>query len=193
MRFPCRGVLALPALIAASLLFAACAEEEAPVPAAATKAADEAPGRGVPMFRGSPARSGVSPGPAVQRSPELLWRFKTGAEVSSSPAVIDGVVYIGSNDGNVYALDAATGKERWRFQTGGWVLSSPAVVGGVVYIGSYDSYVYALDAATGKERWRFRTGNSIVSSPAVVSGLEAISKNLRSPYTGAHEEDRANG
>jgi ABC-type branched-subunit amino acid transport system substrate-binding protein len=68
--------------------------------------------------------------------------------------VVDRVVYVGSCDNYVYALDAATGKERWRFQTGDSVFSSPAVVDGVLYIGSNDSYVYALDAG----------------SPAVVAG-----------------------
>ena len=99
------------------------------------------------MFRGDPAHTGVNPGPAVRRSPELLWRFKTGEEVTfSSPAVVDGVVYIGSYDHYLYALDATTGKQRWRFQTGGYVLSPPAVVDGVVYIGSSGgySYVYAI-------------------------------------------------
>ena len=64
----------------------------------------------------------------------------------SSPAVVDGVVYVGSNDDYVYALDARSGELRWRYETGGDVDSSPAVVDGVVYVGSEDDYVYALDA-----------------------------------------------
>jgi outer membrane protein assembly factor BamB len=130
-------------------------------------------GRSVPTFRGNPARTGVNPGPGVERSPKQFWRFETGGNVLSSPAVVERVVYIGSDDSYVYALDAATGAERWRFhfQTGGNVLSSPAVVGGVLYIGSDDNYVYALDAATGAERWRFQTGGLVHSSPAVVGGV----------------------
>ena len=96
---------------------------------------------GVPMFRGNPAHTGVNPGSGVERSPKLLWRFETAAWVVSSPAVVDGVVYVGSWDGQVYAIDAATGDERWRFQTSGYVSSSPAVVDGVVYIGSGAGYV----------------------------------------------------
>ena len=56
----------------------------------------------------------------------------------SSPAVADGVVYVGSLDGDVYTLNAASGSINWGFPTGDQVLSSPAVVGGVVYIGSRD-------------------------------------------------------
>ena len=76
----------------------------------------------------------------------------------SSPAVWNGAVYFGSGDGNVYALDAATGQLKWKFRTRDVVHASPAIADGVLYIGSWDSFLYALDAATGKMRWRFKTG-----------------------------------
>jgi len=63
---------------------------------------------------------------------EEKWRFTTGDKVESSPAVANGIVYIGSNDKNLYAIDAVTGKEKWRFATGDWVDSSPAVANGIV-------------------------------------------------------------
>ncbi len=59
-----------------------------------------------------------------------------------------GTVYIGSDDGTVTALDAATGRLRWTYTTGSRVDSSPAVAGGTVYAGSDDGQVYALDAGT---------------------------------------------
>ena len=76
----------------------------------------------------------------------------------SSPALAGGAVYFGSGDGNVYALDAASGELRWKFHTGNVVHASPAIAAGTLYVGSWDSYFYALDAATGKQRWRFKTG-----------------------------------
>jgi outer membrane protein assembly factor BamB len=76
-------------------------------------------------------------------SGELRWRYLTGGRVTSSPAVADGVVYVGSHDNYVYALDASSGELRWRYQTGHNV-SSPAVAGGVVYVGSHDDYLYAI-------------------------------------------------
>jgi outer membrane protein assembly factor BamB len=76
----------------------------------------------------------------------------------SSPTVVQGVVYIGSGDGNVYALDAGSGALRWRFKTGNVVHASPAVANDTVYIGRWDSFFYAIDAKTGRERWRFKTG-----------------------------------
>ena len=53
----------------------------------------------------------------------------------------NGVVYVGSNDFKVYALNAATGAKLWSYTTGGLVYSSPAVANGVVYVGSDDGNV----------------------------------------------------
>ena len=72
-----------------------------------------------------------------------LWSFATYAD--SSPAVANGVVYIGSSQGNnVYALNAATGAKLWSFATGNKVRSSPAVANGLVYVGSADGNLYAF-------------------------------------------------
>jgi outer membrane protein assembly factor BamB len=97
----------------------------------------------------------------------------------SSPVVWGGAVYFGSGDGNVYALDAATGALKWKFKTGDVVHASPAIADGVLFIGSWDSYFYALDAASGTEKWKFKTGEDpnvhnqqgIQSSAAVVDGM----------------------
>jgi eukaryotic-like serine/threonine-protein kinase len=97
----------------------------------------------------------------------------------SSPALAGGVVYFGSGDGNVYALEAASGELRWKFHTGNVVHASPAIAAGTLYVGSWDSYFYALDAATGKQRWRFKTGEDpaihnqegIQSSAVVANGM----------------------
>lgn len=59
-------------------------------------------------------------------------------------ACANGVVYVGSFDNNVYALDAATGALKWSYTTGNFIDSSPAVADGVVYIGSGDQRVYAF-------------------------------------------------
>ena len=100
----------------------------------------------------------------------------------SSPAVSNGSVFFGSGDGNIYSVDAGTGKLKWKFTTGGVVHSSPAVANNTVYIGSWDSYLYALNAETGKEIFRFKTGEDpedhnqvgLQSSPAVADGIVYI-------------------
>ncbi len=102
---------------------------------------------------------------------DLQWSYPTGGPVYSSPAVANGVVYVGSDDNNVYALNAKTGARLWSFATGGSVVSSPAVANGVVYVGSDDDNVYALNASTGAELWSFTTGNQVQSSPAVANGV----------------------
>src|SRR5262249_30336255 len=97
----------------------------------------------------------------------------------SSPVVANGLVYFGSGDANVYAIDAATGFMRWRFKAGDVIHASPALANGLLYVGSWDSYFYALDAATGREKWRFKTGEDpdthnqqgIQSSAAVADGI----------------------
>jgi outer membrane protein assembly factor BamB len=115
----------------------------------------------------SPTAAPISTLAPVERSPTVVWRFETGVSFSWGLVVVDGVVYMGSGDNYVYALDAATGQERWGFETGDDVEFAPTVVDGTIYVGSDDNCVYALDAATGQERWRFQTGGPVQSSPAV--------------------------
>lgn len=88
----------------------------------------------------------------------LHWKFKTGGKILSSPVVLDGIAYVGSEDSNLYAIHAATGEFIWKFPTGGAVSSTPAVFNNVAYFTSFDGYCYAVDAITGKEIWKFKTG-----------------------------------
>ncbi len=96
--------------------------------------------------------------------------------VHASPAIANGILFIGSWDSYFYALDASTGKEKWRFKTGEdpeiynqvGIQSSAAVMDGVVYFGCRDSNFYALDAATGQKIWAFNNkGSWVITSPAV--------------------------
>lgn len=111
------------------------------------------------MFRGNPAHTGVydSKGPAGF---ELKWRFKTRGKVRSSPAVVEGAVVFGSEDGHLYCLNAADGALRWKFFTGGDLSSSPAVAGSAVFFTGGDGQIYALDLETGKPRWVVKTGEA---------------------------------
>jgi len=100
---------------------------------------------------------------------EGLVTLETG--IHSSPTVVDGVVYFGSQDYNLYAVDADTGTKLWEFRANSYVDSSPAVVDGIVYFGSNDGNFYALYAETGMELWSFRTGKANQPSPAVANGM----------------------
>jgi outer membrane protein assembly factor BamB len=102
------------------------------------------------MFHHDLVHTGYSTSTAPSTN-QTLWNYTTVGSVESSPAVAGGVVYVGSDDDHVYALNATTGKQVWNYTTGSWVFSSPAVAGGVVYVGSNDHHVYALNAITGKQ------------------------------------------
>ncbi len=88
--------------------------------------------------------------------------------------VPDRAVYVGSDDGSLYAVDAETGEAVWRFDDpSDAVSSSPTVVDGTVYVGSIDGTLYAVDATDGSSVWSFEIGDGedggIVSSPTVVN------------------------
>jgi outer membrane protein assembly factor BamB len=134
-----------------------------------------------PSFRHDPAHTGLDTyEPAL--SPSTVsglthgWNYTTGAAVGSSPAVFDGVVYIGSLDGNMYALNASTGAVEWTFNAGTSIGSSPAVANGMVYFASEDGSggqagsIYALNATTGALVWFSKTG-AFDSSPEVANGV----------------------
>jgi outer membrane protein assembly factor BamB len=122
-----------------------------------------------PMFHHDLTHTGYSTSTAPNTN-KTIWSYTTGLDVYSSPAVADGKVYIGSDDGKVYCLDAITGALIWSHEIGGSVLSSPAVAYGKVYIGSDDYKVYCLDATTGAFIWSYTTGGGVESSPAVADG-----------------------
>jgi outer membrane protein assembly factor BamB len=113
-----------------------------------------------------------------------LWEGLGGNEsfLTSSPAVIDGVVYVGSFDGKLYAFDAAgCGAKHcrplWTGRVGGdFINSSPAVADGVVYVASFDGTLAAFDAAgcgaaSCDPLWTANLGGRVhVASPTVVDG-----------------------
>ena len=123
------------------------------------------------MFRHDSSRTGAADIIDINPRGELKWSFQTGHEIHSSPVVVDGVVYFGSRDFNLYALDADTGQIKWTFKAESWIESSPAVANGIVYFGSNDGKFYALDASTGTKLWDFQTQYAIKSSPAVAGDM----------------------
>ena len=110
------------------------------------------------MFRGDATHAGVDAGSAPRQFHRVKWTFPTGGRVVSSPVYRDGTIYVGSDDGNVYAIGAADGRQRWKHRTGGPVASTPAIANGTLYVASYDGKLYALDAKSGATRWTFATG-----------------------------------
>ena len=105
----------------------------------------------------------------------MEWSYQTDGGVESSPAIgIGGIVYIGSRDGRIYALDpnAQNPNDRviWSFQTGGSIVSSPAIgADGTIYIGNSNrnnSGFYAFNP-DGSLKWEYSELNEIYSSPVI--------------------------
>ena len=121
------------------------------------------------MSGGPTGVDGIS-GDTVIQSDTRLWTFTTGGWVVTAPAVAEGMVYAGSDDYSLYALNAQTGNLVWSHATGDVIRSTPTIVDGKVYFGSNDNHLYALDAATGELLWRFDTGGWVQYSTQVGHG-----------------------
>jgi outer membrane protein assembly factor BamB len=99
----------------------------------------------------------------------IVWHRQFAGCVAASPAVGNGVVYLGFMDpppcrgtapSFLAALDARTGRSIWRFRAG-VIETPPLLVDGRVYFGSWDHRVYAVDARTGRLDWSFTTGDRV--------------------------------
>jgi outer membrane protein assembly factor BamB len=101
-----------------------------------------------------------------------IWKVSHGTSwIISSPAIYDGVIYVGSSDARFeQAVDLKTGKEIWKTNSIQAVWSSPAVTENSVCFGDFSGTLFAVDKKTGKENWNIKLMNSfIVSSPVVIN------------------------
>jgi outer membrane protein assembly factor BamB len=115
---------------------------------------------------------------------EAAWRFDTGAEIKSTAALVDDVVYITSWDRHLYAVNAETGAEIFAFQVNGRSMSSPTVSDGRVWFGSHDHLLRCLDSETGEQLWASSTNGAIVSSPTLIrdTGIVLVGSNDNNLY-----------
>lgn len=109
-------------------------------------------------------------------SGELMWEAPAELGIVSSPLVgkIDGgkdVVFYGSLDKKVHALDMASGKALWATETDGWITATPTLSpdGKFLYVGSEDNVIYALNAKDGKVAWSVTSKGGIFAQPALAS------------------------
>lgn len=94
---------------------------------------------------------------AIYGQGTLVWDFTSGAGVYSSPVVDDSVLYIGSNDSCLYALDKLNGSLKWKFKTRGEIKSRPLLYNNSVIFNSTDGRVYAVNKHNAQEQWQFVT------------------------------------
>lgn len=141
-----------------------------------------------PVHRGNPTQTGVS----TEKLPDKLkvrWEFKTKNAVEGAVAIADGVVFAGSADKCLYAIDLKTGALKWKtpgagpaFALGavvfdlhtrtfqprvplGIITASPGCRAGRVYVGDNDGMFVCLDAATGRVVWAFEADGQITAAP----------------------------
>lgn len=134
------------------------------------------------MFRGNPAHTGVYDGSAPRQFHHIKWKFPTGDRLVASPVFSDGVIFFGGDDGNIYAVEAKSGRQLWKQSTGGPAPSTPAVVDGTLYVVSYDGKLYALNAKTGGVRWKFATGGERRFEAKGVHGLQPRTQTIADPF-----------
>lgn len=149
------------------VFFAACFILSETVPAAASLQSSD-----VVLYRGNPQRTGAFNEPGIRQMTGVKWQASFGGGLFSSPVFSDGVLYIPSGDGRLYAFDSNTGQRLWSFKAKplGGLLTSVALADGVVYVGIERKRLYAIDAVTGQKLWQFKKAKGIIwTAPLVVA------------------------
>lgn len=103
---------------------------------------------------------------------ETVWALPLDAVADHAPTIAGPFLYVGTRDGRLVAIDAATGTIKWLAQTRAAVAGPALVRDGVLYAGSSD--VMAVDAATGRLRWRHDVGNGVAWPIALDRGVVAV-------------------
>ena len=135
-----------------------------------------------PVFHGNNQHTGSYNTTGIEKSPVVKWKFKTGGKIFSSPALSNGVIYIGSGDNSLYAIDSSSGKQLWKFTTGGEVHSSPAVSDDTVFFNSNDGYFYAVDTKTGNMKWSFKTEGEKHFTAKGIHGMKPSDQLFSDPW-----------
>lgn len=191
------GVSLMGALIALFLLstvFSSKGDGEDPVPTLQTGSEDSSAADSLPraeinvlteakprfwMQARASSTGDAGWGPDVTAPFRNLWQLESagGREFFSSPALVDDVLYLGCNDGNMRAVNATTGSVLWSFSTVCGICGEPAVDSATVYFGGQDGYVYALDRATGRRRWSSGLGYHIFCDTGILCDSLVLSGN----------------
>jgi eukaryotic-like serine/threonine-protein kinase len=127
-----------------------------------------APDQNIILFRANPQRTGVYSFPAIRTQPDVKWQTKVSDTWLMPPLLADGILYTGSGDGVLYAVDAETGEQLWSEDGFGQLESTGAIAGDMIITGGYNQTVKALDRITGDKRWSYTTGYGIQGAPLIV-------------------------
>ena len=95
--------------------------------------------------------------------------------IASQPLINGDVVYVGTSDNLLLALDLDSGDELWRFESGHSIWAQPTLIGDTLYVSSLDRNIYALDAQTGEVMWSQLLTGALSGKPIVENGLVLLS------------------
>jgi outer membrane protein assembly factor BamB/tRNA A-37 threonylcarbamoyl transferase component Bud32 len=125
------------------------------------------PIRSTPLLIGENVYFGTEAGDlfCIDLGGNVKWRFKAKRALTSSPVHANGIIYVGSVDTLLYALDAKSGYIIWRFRMAKATISTPFITDNYIFTGSVDSHIYCVDLHSAKEIWNFATENQVTSSP----------------------------
>jgi outer membrane protein assembly factor BamB len=118
-------------------------------------------------------------GPDIIAPFDTLWHMRSnaGREFFSSPALVEGMLYFGCNDGNLRAIDIVSGSVNWTFGTACGICGEPAVDSTTVYFGGQDGVVYAIDRLSGSKRWSSGLGYHVFCDIGILSDTLVITGN----------------
>jgi outer membrane protein assembly factor BamB len=134
------------------------------------------------MFRGALNHPGVYSGPEPRQFHRVKWKFPTGNRIVSSPVFQGRAIYFGSDDGNIYAVDAESGRQLWKCATKGAVASTPAIANGTLFATSYDGKLYAVNSDTGAIKWKFATEGERRFEAKGLHGMQPRNQTIADPF-----------
>ena len=82
----------------------------------------------------------------------VVWQFQSAGPVRSTPLIVEEMIYIGSDDGYIYALDLRSGGAKWKYNTNRRVTSSPTIGDNLLFVGSADGHLYGINSRSGWPR-----------------------------------------
>src|SRR5215211_7404161 len=124
--------------------------------------------RDIILYRGNSQRTGVYNFPAIRHRPEVKWQVNIGTAWLIPPMLAGGLLYAGSGDGTLYALNAETGEQVWSVGGFGQLEMTGAIADDRIIAGGYSKLVKALNRKTGDELWTYTTEHVIQGSPLII-------------------------
>ncbi|MCF8224319.1 MAG: PQQ-binding-like beta-propeller repeat protein [Bacteroidales bacterium] len=112
----------------------------------------------------------------LPEDPEMLWNFKTDDAIRAAPVVCDGIIVVGSVDGNLYGI-TMQGNLKWKINTGNGIEAPALIDRGIAYVGNLDGKVFAVEVATGKTVWTYETEGQIMGAPNIYNGNAGTTNN----------------